>query len=216
MRRRREKLTFGGIMIRAAAGLFCLVLISTSMMSGLYARYTVHDSGYDSARVIKFHQLTVTETGDFTEDGGVNKFIFIPGVPIKKAIRVSFGGSEAATIVFVAAKTTGWNAAENGLDFSFGNEGRGLTWSVNSSDWTYLKNEGGVYVYYKVLDPNPNPEFKDIPFIENDTVNVSENGTVTDYISYAEGENCRIDITAYAVQANGFESVEDAWKALND
>lgn len=214
MRRRREKLTFGGIMIRVAACLFCLVLISTSMMSGLYARYTVHDSGYDSARVIKFHQLTVTETGDFTEDGGVNKFIFIPGVPIKKAIRVSFGGSEAATIVFVAAKTTGWIAAENGLDFSFGNEGRGLTWSVDSDYWTYLKNEGGVYVYYKVLDPNS--EFKDTPFIEQDTVKVSENGTVADYISYAEGENCRIDITAYAVQANGFESVEDAWKALND
>ena len=54
MNRKIEKPSLGIIMIRIACALFCLVLISTSMMSGLYARYTARGEGTDNARVAKF------------------------------------------------------------------------------------------------------------------------------------------------------------------
>lgn len=44
----------GNIMMRLAAVLFCLVMFSTHLMGGLYARYVTRDSGSDSARVAKF------------------------------------------------------------------------------------------------------------------------------------------------------------------
>ena len=67
----------GNIMIRIAAVLFCLVLISTHMMSGLYARYVAKDSSSDEARVAKFQvdaawsgsvniNVTTTPNGSYT------------------------------------------------------------------------------------------------------------------------------------------------------
>ena len=49
------------IVLRAAAVLLILVMLSTSMVAGRYARYTSSASGNDSARVAKFR---VTESGD--------------------------------------------------------------------------------------------------------------------------------------------------------
>lgn len=48
------------IVLRAAAVLLILVLFTTSIVSGRYARYTSSATGHDSARVAKFH---VTESG---------------------------------------------------------------------------------------------------------------------------------------------------------
>lgn len=44
----------GNIMMRLAAVLFCLVMFSTYLMGGLYARYVTRGGGDDSARVAKF------------------------------------------------------------------------------------------------------------------------------------------------------------------
>ena len=67
----------GNIMMRVAAVLFCLVLISTHFMSGLYARYISRGEGEDDARVAKFEvssewagtvniDVTKTTEGNFT------------------------------------------------------------------------------------------------------------------------------------------------------
>lgn len=45
--------------------LLCLVMITTHMTAGLYARYTSSGSGEDSARVAKFE---VTQSGTLTEN----------------------------------------------------------------------------------------------------------------------------------------------------
>lgn len=44
----------GNLMMRLAAVLFCMVMFSTYLMGGLYARYVTRGSGSDSARVAKF------------------------------------------------------------------------------------------------------------------------------------------------------------------
>lgn len=45
-------------MMRLAAVLFCMVMFSTYLMSGLYARYTAEADGQDKARVAKFDVKT--------------------------------------------------------------------------------------------------------------------------------------------------------------
>ena len=54
----KSRLTSGQTMIFIAGALFCLMLISVSLLSGLYARYISTGSGDDTARVAKFDVAT--------------------------------------------------------------------------------------------------------------------------------------------------------------
>ena len=70
------------IVLRAAAVLLILVLFTTSIVSGRYARYTSSATGHDSARVAKFR---VTEEGI---DGQMIKVSIAPGQTVKHEIIV--------------------------------------------------------------------------------------------------------------------------------
>ena len=52
------------LVLRIAAVLLVLVMLSTSIVAGRYARYTTSASGYDSARIARF---SVTESGILRE-----------------------------------------------------------------------------------------------------------------------------------------------------
>lgn len=52
--RRRSSFTLSEKLLFTAGTLFCLVLITTAMMGGLYARYRANGTGTDSARVAVF------------------------------------------------------------------------------------------------------------------------------------------------------------------
>ena len=88
-----------------AVVLFWLIAISVYISSGLFAKYSTTASGGDSARVIKFGDLIVTENNVAGSEGG--NFYFAPGVDIQKKVTVAFEGSEAATYVFVRVETPG-------------------------------------------------------------------------------------------------------------
>jgi hypothetical protein len=207
--KRKKKVMRGELMMLLAGVCLCLVIISTHFTSGLYARYSTGASGSDGARVIQFRQLTITETGSFTESGiGEKQFVFTPGVPLTKDIKISFGGSEAATIVFVAVKVTKWQATADGLDFT---DSKGqLSWSV-ASGWTFLEHDGDLYVYYKELEPNTTMESVD--FIKDGIIQVSSSGTTEIYASFPE---TLLSVKGYVVQANGFETVADAWNSVKE
>lgn len=51
----KKKTTTGPLLLRIALILLCMTLFSTSMLSGLYAKYTAKNNGEDSARVAKFN-----------------------------------------------------------------------------------------------------------------------------------------------------------------
>lgn len=197
--------------------LFALVAVTVYLAQGLYARYITQDTGSDSARVMKFGQLTLKENGDAN---ALNQsFLCIPGVNIAKDITVSFTESEADVFVFVVADTTGWDTTD---DYHFSKsvtvkeELRSplATWSVNSTDWTLCATETKdgktVHVYFQRLDANT--ALADSHFIAENTVFVRE-ATREEYAVFA-GQSLCIDVTAYAVQANGFEREQDAWAAL--
>ena len=184
--------------------LFWLVIITTYMSSGLFAKYSTMGKGGDSARVIQFGELTVTETLDtiVTPTGG--DLIFVPGTTMKKDITVDFEGSEADTVVFVALEAKGWNfTAPNATDpASFAlkqGENILMSWKMENG-WNYLASKGERHVFYIFLDSNT--PLKNKPVIKDGqiTVNVA---TYDAYDALASAD-LNLDITAYAVQANGF------------
>lgn len=200
--------------------LFSLVAVTVYMAQGLYARYVTRDTGSDSARVMKFGQLTLKENGDAGSVG--EAFICIPGVDIDKNITVSFTSSEADVFIFSAVDTTDWDASSE-YAFSKSVAGKPLvSWSVDSTNWTYLtaetvtrdKQTRRYHVYYRLLDTNT--AMADIPLITDGIVKVQK-ATRAEYAALA-GQTMRIDVTAYAVQANGFadESVAAAWNAVKN
>ena len=208
MSKENKKIAQGELMMLLAGICLCLVLISSHLTSGLYARYSTSASGSDSARVIRFNQLTVTEQGSFTSSGsGENKFVFIPGVPIEKDIRISFGGSEASTIVFVAINAPDWTVTDN---LHFVDSQGHLSWSV-ADGWEFLKSDQDLHVYYKELTPNET--LNDVGFIKGGMVQVSASGTVAIYATYPPTQ---FSVRGYAVQANGFDTVAAAWDSASN
>lgn len=214
------------VAMTAALIMFWLVIITTYMSAGLFAKYSTGDTAGDSARVIKFHELTVEENDVENSTGG--KFIFIPGVPLEKDITVKFGGSEAVSVVFVTLDVIGWDANAdakgNIYDFAMNYKAKGaespkeiMSWSVDEA-WTYLTSEtltpkGNRYVYYMVVNPNTFVEQK---VIKDSQIAVSDQGYRVDYAGMTKDKvDLQLNATAYVVQANGFKTVGDAWTSLS-
>lgn len=201
--------------------LFCLTLISVHLTGGLYAKYTASGTGSDSARVITFGELTLTETGDFTsktdsEKNEYKEFIIIPGVELEKKALLNFSGSESATYVFITLDCTGWKTTD-GITYTkfFGSETeseRTLSWSVDHSHWTVLDQEKYPGVYFKALSPNT--KLENVPIILDNTIYVGTEITSSD-LDKSTFPNLAIDIQASAVQSGGFASAQEAWESLS-
>lgn len=204
----KPPVNLGSILIRVAAGLFILTMISIYLLGGLFARYVSSGHGSDSARVAAFGNLTLTETGDF--DGTENKKgMIIPGVPLTKDATITFTGSEMATVVFVEVivpKDT-WKTTDNRA-FSYG----GLSWTV-ASGWEYLDRdqyaENDRYVFYKTLDPNT--ELNNEKIVKDGEIFVSEEITKAAITGLANGD---LAFRASVIQAGGFKTVGEAWAAM--
>ena len=189
-----------------ASFLFCLTLISIHLTSGLYAKYISSASGNDSARVIKFGELTLTEEGDFYEG---NKLMIIPGVALTKKATVSFSGSESATYVFVEITPSKWSTTDNKTFSLMSNGKTAMQWNV-AEGWLFLKSDNGTYIYYRELTPNTELIATDI---------IAENGkiTVSNQITKSEIQvmtGISIKLRATVVQSGGFENPEAAWNSV--
>lgn len=189
-----------------AGVLLCLTLISIYMTSGLYAKYTVGSTTEDRARVIRFGDLRLTESGDFQLDGG----IIVPGVNLIKKAMLDFDGSESATYVFVKIVPSGGWTLSDGISFSYTYDGKALmTWRIDDS-WTYLKADGNAYIYYRQLPPGT--PLSKVDIIADGQVTVSEEITRKD-IAHMTGIS--VGISAAAVQSGGFDGAEAAWSSLS-
>ena len=203
----KPPVNLGSILIRVAAGLFILTMITIYLLGGLFARYVSSGQGSDSARVATFGELTLTETGDF--DGTENKKgMIIPGVPITKDATVTFTGSEMATVVFVEVivPEDTWETADNRV-FSYG----GLSWTV-ASGWEYLDSDqyagNDRYVFYKKLEPNT--ELNNEKIVKDGEISVSEEIIKAAIAGLANGD---LTFRASVIQTGGFKTVGEAWAA---
>lgn len=135
----------GSIMMRIAAALLCLVLLSTHLMSGLYAKYTSKGTGTDSARVAAFDvnvtgaagSLAVTCTDSGTTTGSYTVTVENQSeVAVSYTLSVTVTGDGAAAVVGVFDSTTG--TLEAGTDSNV----HTLTFSI--SDWSlFTKDDKG-------------------------------------------------------------------------
>lgn len=193
------------VAMTAALVMFWLVIITTYLSAGLFAKYSTKDDGGDKARVIKFGQVTVTE--EKLDENNSREFIFTPGVPIEKIVTVSFDGSEADTYVFIKLDTPGWTRSET-HDFAL-TQGTApiMSWSVDEN-WLAVPDTENVY--YAFLDSNTPMNVK--PVIKDNKITVSKS-TRSAYAALA-GVTLNINVTAYVVQAHGFETVQAAWASL--
>lgn len=203
-KRRRRSTAKVNVPICAAAVLLCLTLISVHLTSGVYARYTVTASGSDSARVIQFGDITLTDTG-------ADELIVIPGVPIARDVTVSFEGSESATYVFVEVITDGtWTVTGNKTFSALDNQ---LSWEM-ADGWTYhtTSTSSGLttYVYYRALIPNET--LTNVPVMESGYY-VSAGISAADLNSMGV-DPFAVNFRASVVQSNGFASVSAAWTSL--
>lgn len=68
----KKKTSIGPLIFRIALIVLCMTAFSTSMLSGLYARYTAKNNGEDSARVAKF-DVTAKWSEDVTVDASLGQ-----------------------------------------------------------------------------------------------------------------------------------------------
>lgn len=198
--------------------LFWLVMVTTYLSVGLYAKYSTGGKGKDDARVISFNQLVVAENGEDNATG--QEYIFAPGVNLAKDITVSFGGSESDTFVFVELDTPGWtqDAAKYAFALTRG-DATIMSWEVDG-EWSYLSSADNKHVYYMLLDANNKLDEQKV--IKDGVITVPV-ATQANYNALA-GINLNINATAQVVQANGFynSDADDmstnaaaAWASLN-
>lgn len=187
-----------------AGVLLCLTLFSFYFTGGLYARYITRAEGADSARVITFGDLTLTETGDFNAEG---RLMIIPGVDLTKKAVVDFEGSEASTCVFIEV-TTGadWSTADN---LSFTAAGGKLRWALDGAVWKYHTTNGNTRVYYHALTPN-DVFTKDL-IADEGKITVSADLTAAELNALSD---MNIGFRATVVQSGGFASVQEAWNSI--
>ena len=100
MRRAKKRKAPCNIPMTLAGILFCLTLISIHFTGGLYARYTTSAAASDSARVVTFGQVTLTETVDGNTIDASYQHLVTPGVDINKDVNVAFTACEVDTYIF--------------------------------------------------------------------------------------------------------------------
>ena len=133
--------------------LLYLIIAAVMLLGVTLSRYVASSFGSDKAKVAMIKDLTITESGDYYENG---KWVVAPGADIHKNAVVSFEGSETACYVFLEIDADNWQiSSTDGYTFSYSidNIKDSMVWSVND-EWSYLCETDNGAVFYKVLSPN--------------------------------------------------------------
>lgn len=194
------------------------LLVASFLMTGItFSKYITASTGGDSARVATIQELYITENeGNYdTDNDGKKEWVVIPGVDLKKDAKVSFGGSEAATYVFVKITAEKWTVGEDNMTYTISDGGKLLmSWSV-ADEWTCLltATDGSRVYVYKTDNNNivaPNTALTE-DIIEEGTITVTKDVTEA---NIAQTEST-ITLRAYAVQSSGFASAAAAWASVS-
>ena len=193
------------------------LLVASFLMTGVtFSKYIAASTGGDSARVATIQELRIDESGSnglTTADKG--KWVVIPGVPLEKEAKVIFGGSEAATYVFVKLSVSDeWQIGTDNMTYTVSDNGTELMSFAVADGWTYLltATDGSrVYVYTEdsknILAPNT---ALNEAVIKDGTITVTEDVTEANIAETASS----ITLRAYAVQSSGFAGAQDAWNSV--
>lgn len=139
---------------------------------------------------------------DLDETTG-DKYIIIPGTEITKNPVVTFSGNNIKAYVFLKVDAPAWTVITTDTTHTYTMGSNEMSWVLKG--WTVL--EPGVY--YKAVDPNANETWH---LIDGDKITVSSSITKDTIESFESS----VSFTAYAIQQEGFPSVEAAWTAAQN
>ncbi len=146
---------------------------------------------------ITLDEAKVDQYGDKEDDTRVQKnaYKLIPGHTYVKDPTVHFQAGSEASYLFVKV--------ENGLaDIEADTK---IAAQITTNGWTALNSETGVY--YKKVDANNTNAAVDYKVFN--TFKLKSDANVEGY------ENATITVTAYAIQADGFDTATAAWAEVS-
>lgn len=132
----------------------------------------------------------------------------IPGVDIRRSLKVKVEPNSEACWLFVKVEETNWSR------FPDANGTAKVSYSVagGTNDWKALNDHPGVY-YREVSAENAKTG---VEYDVNCNVTVSQMLTKAEVNSIAAGTQPRLSFTAYAVQRLGIDDAAAAWAAANN
>lgn len=193
----KAKTTTKALVLLTCAVLLVAVSVLTTV-AYLTSRDTVRNTFTVGKVAITLDEAKVDDYGTAnTEVGRVkeNTYKLIPGHKYTKDPTVHFAAKSEASYLFVKIEN---GLAEIEADTT-------IEAQILANGWTKLNETDGIY-YIKAAANKTNAAV-DYPVFATFTVT----GTA-DVALYA---NAAINVTAYAVQADGFETASDAWTAAN-
>lgn len=130
----------------------------------------------------------------------------IPGVEIKRSLKVTVEPNSEACWLFVKVEGTNWS------HFPDANGTAKVSYSVDvQNGWIALNGHPGVY-YREVSAENARTG---VEYDVNGVVAVSKELTKAEVNSIAAGTQPQLSFTVYAVQRYSFEDAAKAWEAAN-
>lgn len=137
-----------------------------------------------------------------------NSYKLLPGHEYDKDPIVHFQPDSEASWLFVEIKND--ISAIESTEATYKN----IATQITENGWAAL--DGVTGVYYKSVDANTGSTAIDYPVFQGFTISGSVDGdSLDDYVTTYDANNKPItnfiNITAYAVQADGFDTASDAW-----
>ena len=183
-----------------------LVLVIAMSVAGTIAFLTdTTDPITNTFTVGDIGDLTLTET-----TGG--SYTVVPGVNLAKNPTVAYdsdANNDVAVYVFVKVTAPDWTVAADNKTYtkSTNSADPALSFTIDSN-WTYLTKDGSDYIYYAAV--NAATDFS-ASVISGDSIAVSAD--ITD--GEIESLTGTLTFAAYAIQQDGFTTVNAAWAEVN-
>ena len=146
-------------------------------------------------------ELTESESGN-------QPLKIIPGVDIKRSLKVTVEPNSEACWLFVKIGETNWP------HFQDANGTAKVSYSVAGGTDGWAALEGNPGVYYREVSAEKAQA--GVEYDVNGVVKVSGELTKTEVNSIASGTRPELAFTAYAVQRDGIDDAASAWAAANN
>lgn len=218
------------IKVLAVALAFVMVAVSSSLLTVAYLTSEtgkVTNTFSNSAKVkITLDELKVDEYGKAKElessespRGTANDYKLIPGHSYIKdpTIHVEAGSEPCYLFVKVTNPLTAIEAADDETNGIYT-----IATQMENNGWSCIDEDNGIYMYIGtgddeteiglVVDARNNDEDVSTDIVVFEKLNIASDKKAED-INVEKYNNAKIEITAYAVQADGFDEGADAWNA---
>lgn len=183
----------------------CAVVLVVATVFGTMAYLTSTDEVKNTFTVgnvaITLDETDVDDSTSNTERDKANSYKLLPGHKYTKDPIIHVGATSEDCYLFV--KVDNQIADIEATDATVASQ-------MDEKGWVTVDGAPGVYVYTQNSAPAVVEGGRDVTVFDNFTIS----GNV-DNARLAAYKNKTITVTAYAIQADGFATAEDAWEAFS-